>query len=212
MASTTLERPSPAPEAPADAPTTLALPAGVRLRADAEGFAALCAANPDLRLERDADGALTVMSPTSSESGGRNMALGARLWFWNESAGLGRVFDSSAGFTFPDGSVLSPDASWIARARWDAVPAEERRRFARVVPDFVAELRSPSDPLPALREKMARYIAQGVRLGWLIDPAARTVEIHRPGREPETLDRPASLSGEDVLPGLQLDLKGVLED
>ncbi|WP_165249526.1 Uma2 family endonuclease [Paludisphaera soli] len=214
MASTTLERRPPGADAEADAPaaTTLTVPAGARLLVDPDGFAALCAANRDLRLERDADGALIAMTPASSEGSGRNAELIIQLGVWNRAKGLGKVFDSSAGFTLPDGSVRSPDASWIALDRWDRVPAEERRRFAPVVPDFVAELRSPSDPIPALRAKMAAYLAHGVRLGWLIDPEARAVEVYRPGRGAETLAGPATLSGEDVLPGFTLDLKGVLYD
>ncbi|KAJ3083054.1 hypothetical protein HK102_001312, partial [Quaeritorhiza haematococci] len=161
---------------------------------------------------RDADGALIAMTPASSEGSGRNAELIIQLGVWNRAKGLGKVFDSSAGFTLPDGSVRSPDASWIARERWDRVPAEERRRFAPVVPDFVAELRSPSDPLPALRAKMAAYLAHGVRLGWLIDPEARAVEVYRPGREAEPLAAPATLSGAAVLPGFPRALKGVLDE
>ncbi|AMV40674.1 Uma2 family endonuclease [Planctomyces sp. SH-PL62] len=212
MATSILDRRPPGAGAAADAATLLAVPADVRLKVDADGFAALCAANRDLRLERDADGALLAMTPASSEGGGRNMTLGARLWLWNEAAGLGMVFDSSAGFTMPDGSVRSPDVSWIARERWERVPADDRRRFAHIVPDFVVELRSPSDSIDLLRAKMAAYLAHGVRLGWLIDPETQAVEIYRPGRDPETLAKPAALSGEEVLPGLTLDLKGVLFD
>ena len=202
-----IDRPPRVPDAP-----TLIVPADVRLTVDPEGFAALCAANRDSRLERDADGGMVVMAPASSDGGGRNLALGARIWNWNEATGLGRAFDSSAGFTLPNGAVRAPDVSWMTRERWEAVPQDERRRFARVVPDFVVELRSPSDAPKDLRAKMAEYLSQGVRLGWLIDPEAQTVEIYRPGREAETLARPETLSGEDVLPGLVLELKGVLFD
>lgn len=152
------------------------------------------------------------MSPAGSDSSGRNAKLVIRLGIWNETAGLGEVFESSGGFTLPNGAVRAADVAWILRDRWDRVPRDERRRFAPIVPDFVAELRSPSDALADARAKMAEYAAQGVRLGWLIDPMTKMVEIHRPGRDPEILAKPATLSGEDVLPGFTLDLKGILSD
>ncbi len=206
MTTTILDSPRP-PDA-----TTFDVPRQVRIRVGPDDFAALCAANPDLRLEREADGGVIVMSPASSRGGRRNLTLGARLWIWNEAAGLGVGFDSSTGFTLPDGSVRAPDAAWALRERWDRLTPAEQDRFAPIAPDFVAELRSPSDAPGELRAKMAHYIAQGVRLAWLIDPVARTVEIHRPGRDVEVLTRPATLSGEGVLPGFTLDLKGILFD
>ncbi|WP_165068512.1 Uma2 family endonuclease [Paludisphaera rhizosphaerae] len=214
MSTTTLEKVAAKPTADQRTDATLIIPEGVRIIVGPEDFERLCRvpANRDLRLERSADGGLTVMAPASSEGGEKNQELGRQLGNWNKASGLGRAYDSSAGFTMPNGAVLSPDASWIAHQRWDALPAESRSGFARIAPDFVAELRSPSDTLKELQAKMAEYIAQGVRLGWLIDPISQTVEIHRPGREPETLSRPATLSGEDVLPGLVLDLKGILFD
>lgn len=190
----------------------LAVPLDVRLKVDAADFAALCAANRDLRLEREADGGLTVMSPASGQGGRRNLTLGARLWIWNEAAKLGYGFDSSAGFTLPDGSVRTPDLSWIRADRWDRIAIEEQARFPRIVPDFVAELRSPSEAARDLRAKMEHYVAQGVRLGWLIDPETQAVEVYRPGQPPEILAKPTSLDGGDVLPGFTLDLKGVLFD
>ena len=194
--------------------TRLLVPEGVRLIVDPDGFEKLCAvsANRDLRLERDADGGLIVMAPAGMDGSRRNGNLFAQIWIWNKEKGLGVVFDSSGGMTFPSTAVRAPDACWITRERWEAVPEDDRRRFAHIVPDFVAELLSPSDSLATTRAKMAEYIAQGVRLGWLIDPATRTVEISRPGRDVETLTKPATLSGEDVLPGLTLDLKGILFD
>ncbi|WP_165068514.1 Uma2 family endonuclease [Paludisphaera rhizosphaerae] len=215
MSPTTLERAATESTTDDHPPETmLVVPEGVRLIVGPEDFERLCyvPANRDLRLERSADGGLTVMAPASSEGGERNLELGGQLRDWNKANRLGRAYDSSAGFTMPNGAVLSPDASWIAHQRWDALPAESRSGFARIAPDFVAELRSPSDTLKDLQAKMAEYIAQGVRLGWLIDPISQTVEIHRPGREPEILAKPATLSGEDVLPGLVLDLKGILFD
>ena len=208
MAATILE-PTPTAVEPA---TTLAVPADVRLKVSPDDFAALCAANRDLRLEREADGGLIVMAPAGMDSSDRNAELLVQLGIWNKAERRGKLFDSSGGFTLPSSAVRAADVTWIARDRWDRVPRDDRRRFSAIVPDFVAELRSPSDSLPALRAKMAEYIAQGVRLAWLIDPETKTVEIHRPGREPEIPAAPATLSGEDVLPGLVLDLKGILFD
>lgn len=179
-----------------------------------ELFAALAGANPDLRMERTARGDLEIMAPAGSDSSHRNLTLSAQLWLWTSSAGkgLGIGFDSSGGFKLPDGATLSPDASWVARARWDALTTEQRATFAPVCPDFIAELRSPSDRPSKLRKKMQEFIEQGVRLGWLIDPRTGRVEVYRPGRPVESLDRPATLSGEDVLPGFVLDLSGILRD
>lgn len=182
------------------------------LRASPETFWELCQANPTLDLERDADGEVIVMAPAGMDSGGRGLELGRQLGNWNKRTGLGFAFDASAGFTCPDSSVRSADVCWVRRDRWEALPKQERERFAAVVPDFVVELRSPRDTLAGLRRKMQEYREQGVRLGWLIDPRTAQVEIHRPGQPPEVLDRPQSLSGEDVLPGLEIDLKGILFD
>jgi Uma2 family endonuclease len=196
---------------PADPPRPLlAVPADVRLKVDAEGFAKLCAVNGELRLELTADGGLIVMAPAALDGSGREAELVIQLGIWNRATGLGKVFSPSGGYTLPNSAVRAPDASWIRRDRWDALDAQERRRFSRIVPDFVAEIRSPSDALAELRAKMAEYVAQGVRLGWLIDPIAQAVEVHRPGREPERLEKPAALSGEDVLPGFTLDLAEIL--
>lgn len=191
-------------------PVPLAVPPGVRLRVSDRGFERLCRANRDLRLERTARGELIVMAPAGTESGGRNASLTSRLWIWNDQTKPGHVFDSSAGYRLPNGATKGPDASWIRRDRWAALSPDDRRRFAPICPDFVAELMSPSDELPKVRDKMREYIDQGARLGWLLDPDDARAEIYRPGRAVEVLDRPATLSGEDVLPGLVLDLRGIL--
>jgi Uma2 family endonuclease len=175
-------------------------------------FWKLCRANPDLRLERTAGGELEIMAPAGSESGGRNGRLTQRLGNWSDGNGTGKFFDSSAGFTLPNGATRSPDASWLPLGRWLAIPPEQREAFAPICPDFVAEIRSPGDSLGKLRKKMREYIAQGARLGWLIDPERGEVEVYRPGRPVEVLTRPATLSGEGVLPGFVLDLKGILFD
>ncbi len=188
------------------------LPPGACLRISPEMFWRLCGRNPDLRLERTAKGKLIVMAPAGAETGGRNADLVVDLGIWTREDGSGKVFDSSAGFTLPNGAVRAPDASWIRLDRWQAVPPEARKKFAPICPDFVIELRSPSDSVPEVRRKMVEYLEQGARLGWLLDPITGRAEIYRPGREPEVLDRPATLSGEDVLPGFVLDLQGILGD
>jgi Uma2 family endonuclease len=175
-------------------------------------FWRLCRANPLLRLERTAKGELVVMAPASPEGSLRNAGLGAQLWIWNQHTGLGVAFDSSAGFTLPNDAIRSPDAAWITRERWISLPRDDGRPFPQITPDFVAELRSKSDRLAMLRRKMREYVAQGVRLGWLINPKNGTVEISRPDRPVEILSRPETLSGEDVLPGFTLDLKTILFD
>jgi Uma2 family endonuclease len=188
----------------------LAVPADVRLRVSDEDFWRLCQENPDLRLERNAQGELIVMPPVAPDSGRRNAGITAQLWNWNQQTNLGVVFDSSAGFTLPNTAIRGPDASWMTTERWTRIPSEERLKFSHVCPDFVAELRSTSNTMKDLRDKMREYLAQGARLGWLIDPEGGTVEIYCPGRPVEIIQRPATLSGEDVLPGFVLDLKGIL--
>ncbi len=173
-------------------------------------FSALCSANPELRLERTGRGELIAMTPASSEAGGRNAKLTYQLIGWTISSGMGYGFDSSAGFTLPNGAIRSPDASWISNDRWDSLTPDERKGFARICPDFVVELRSNHDRLRDLRIKMREYRANGARLGWLIDPPRKVVEIYRPGRRVEVQSAPTTLSGEDVLPGFILDLKDIL--
>jgi Uma2 family endonuclease len=170
----------------------------------------LSSANSDLRFERSAHGELIIMSPAGGGSGRRNLKLSQHLGNWVDAAGLGIAFDSSAGFRLPNGAVLSPDASWITLDRWNALTPDEQDRFVPLCPDFVVEIRSPSDPLSELRAKMREYLDQGARLGWLIDPLRNIVEIYRPRRPVETLEAPATLSGEDVLPGFTLDLADIL--
>ncbi len=193
-------------------PIALAVPPGVRLQVSDDDFGALCTANRDLRLERTAQGDLIVMAPAGSESGGRNAVLTGRLYIWAAADGAGVSFDSSAGFRLPNGATRAPDASWIRNDRWNALTPEQKRGFAPICPDFAVELCSPSDDRKLASEKMREYVDNGLRLGWLLDPDDGRVEIHRPGRPVEVLDRPATLSGEDVLPGFTLDLKGILFD
>lgn len=171
----------------------------------------LCADNPDARFETTSEGRLIVMSPTGSESGRKNSKLLVRVGIWNEKEQLGEVFDSSTGFKLSNGATKSPDVSWIESVRWQALPKEQRRKFAPIDPDFVIELMSPSDDLWDLQQKMAEYIDCGVKLGWLINPDQRQVEIYRQGEDKEVLNNPSSLSGEDVLPSLEVSLQDVFE-
>ena len=172
-----------------------------------EQFFQLCQDNRDLKFERNANGELIIMPPTGGETSNRNAGLTAQVWIWNDQNKLGKVFDSSGGFKLPNGADRSPDVAWIPLERWEALTAEQKRRFLPLCPDFVVELLSPSDSLTATQEKMREYLANGTRLGWSIDRASRRVEIYRQGREVEVLESPVSLSGEDVLPGFVLNLE-----
>jgi len=189
---------------------SLELPQNITLHVSHEDFAAIAAANRDLQLERTADGTLIVNPPTGSNSGRRNLSISAQLWIWAEANDtLGIAFDSSAGFKLPNGAIRAPDASWVRRDRWEALTQEEKEGFAPLCPDFVVELRSNSDYITTLQEKMREYLAHGARLGWLIDPQNRQVEIYRSGKEVEVLEKPSQLSGEDVLPNFTLDLQRI---
>ena len=174
-----------------------------------EQFQQIAAVNRDLRLERTATGELIVMAPTGSETGNRNLDIEGQLWLWNRQTKLGVAFNSSSGFKLPNGADRSPDASWVKLERWQTLTPKEQEGFAPLCPDFVVELRSKSDNMEPLREKMREYIANGARLGWLIDRKNQKVEIYRQNQDVEILDHPKTLSGEDVLPGFVLDLTDV---
>ncbi|MBE9118208.1 Uma2 family endonuclease [Lusitaniella coriacea LEGE 07157] len=188
----------------------LTLPRAIALRITPEQFETLAHHNRDLRLERTHTGALIVNPPTGWETGRRNFKFSIQLGKWWESQGEpGEVFDSSTGFTLPNGAIRSPDASWVSQERWDALTPEQKRTFANICPDFVMELRSQSDTLKSLQEKMLEYIENGAKLGWLLDPFNQRVEISRSNQSVEILDNPAQLSGEDVLPGFVLNLNRI---
>ena len=174
-----------------------------------EVFWQLCQSNPEARLERSSKGDLILMAPVSSEGSSFNAGIVAQLWLWNQQTGAGVVFDSSAGFTLPNGAIRSPDAAWIPKARWQALTPAEKRRFAPLCPDFVMELASPNDRLSDLQAKMREYLDNGCQLGWLIVPEAGEVEIYRPQGLPEVLSQPVCLRGDPVLPGFRLDLGGL---
>ena len=172
-----------------------------------EQFARLTQNYPDLRMELTKEGECIIMPPAFSETGRKNSKINARLTVWAEQNARGETFDSSAGFTLPNGAERSPDASWIERTRWEALSVHQREEeFAPICPDFVIELRSRTDRLSKLQEKMREYMENGARLGWLIDPPSRRVEVYRPGREAEILAGPVSISGDPELPGFTLDL------
>ncbi|MGK7874749.1 MAG: Uma2 family endonuclease [Xenococcaceae cyanobacterium] len=189
---------------------SLELPSELVLQVTQEQFEALAAANRDLQLERTSEGELIVNPPTGGESGKRNLSISTQLGNWFEAREeLGEAFDSSTGFRLPNGADRSPDASWLSRERWESLTPQQRKGFVPLCPDFVVELRSESDSLPKLQAKMGEYMDNGARLGWLIDPQNRRVEIYRPGREVELLENPSNLSGEDILPGFVLNLRRV---
>lgn len=171
-----------------------------------EQFYQLCMHNPDLVFERDARGALILMSPVGGESGNSELEFGIDLGNWNRRTQLGKVFSSSTIFNLPGGGSRSPDAAWVELSRWQALTPEQRQKFPPIAPDFVMELRSPSDRLATLQEKMQEYMDSGVRLGWLIDPQMQQVEIYRQAQAKEVKSFPADVSGEDVLPGFSLSL------
>ncbi|MBC6478007.1 MAG: Uma2 family endonuclease [Hormoscilla sp. GM7CHS1pb] len=174
-----------------------------------EQFKILAAANRDLRLERNATGELIIMPPTGGNTGKRNIDLSFQIQAWNRQTGLGVAFDSSTAFRLPNSADRSPDISWVTKERWQQLTPEERETFPPLCPDFVVELRSRTDTMKSLREKMQEYLDNGTRLGWLIDPKNKVVEIYRRDRTVEVLTAPTSLSGEDVLPGLILDLQPI---
>lgn len=175
-----------------------------------EQFYQLARANPDIKIERNAEGKIIVMPPTGGRTGNRNTKLTQRLANWTDADGTGIAFDSSTEFSLPNGGDRSPDASWVRLERWEALTTEEQDGFPPICPDFVVELRSKTDSLKELQNKMKEYLASGLRLGWLIDPKNQRVEIYRQGQDVEVLQSPTTLSGEDVLPGFVLDLEGIL--
>jgi Uma2 family endonuclease len=174
-----------------------------------EQFYELCIANPEQPLELTAAGVLIVMSPVGGESGKRELNLGAQIFIWNQTTRLGEVFSSSTIFKLPLGSQRSPDVSWVELSRWNALSDDDRQKFPPLAPDFVIELRSRTDNLAELQDKMVEYRNNGVRLGLLINPQDRQVEIYRIDAEVEVLQSPTSVSCEDVLPGFELSLANI---
>ncbi|MBP0030649.1 Uma2 family endonuclease [Roseofilum sp. Guam] len=198
------------PPKPETETLSLELPRTLKLYVTQEQFEALAASNRDLQLERTAQGELIVNPPTGWESGKRNSRISGELYIWWENTGEpGEMFDSSTAFILPNGANRAPDASWISQERWDALTEEQKGTFANICPDFVVALRSASDTLKSLQEKMHEYMDNGAKLGWLINPKNRTVEVYRVGLEVEISSHPTELSGEEVLPGFVLNLRQV---
>ncbi|NEO26881.1 MAG: Uma2 family endonuclease [Kamptonema sp. SIO4C4] len=171
-----------------------------------EQFYQICQANPDLKLERTARGELIIMPPTGGETGRQNAKLNLQIGLWNEANQLGEVFDSSTGFSLPNGSDRSPDVAWIKKTRWQALSPAEREKFIPLCPDFIIELVSPSDNLKNTQDKMLEYRDNGCLLGWLIDRKRQIVEVYRLNQPVEVLEHSQSLQGDPVLPGFTLNL------
>jgi Uma2 family endonuclease len=172
-------------------------------------FYRVCQANPELKLELNARGELIVMPPTGGETGRANSHLNGQIWLWNEEKQAGECFDSSTGFILPNQANRSPDAAWIKKSRWESLSLEQRKKFIPLCPDFVVEISSPSENIIILRAKMEEYINNGCRLGWLLNRQEQQVEIYRPARVPEILDKPTYLDGEKVLEGFKLSLQKI---
>src|SRR5258708_3648918 len=169
----------------------------------------LCVANKELRIERDENGQLIIMSPAGGITGNINFKLTGIFSQWmEERAHLGYGFDSATGFRLRDKSMRSPDVSFVKKAKWEALTLDDQKKFAPVCPDFVIELRSESDSLNQLKNKMEKWIGNGCELGWLIDPIEKKSYIYRPMQEvQEVVGFDKKLSGENLLPGFELDLK-----
>jgi Uma2 family endonuclease len=179
--------------------------APVRLLADGmsrDEFYDFCLANPELRIERTADNQLIIMPPTGSETGNRNSEIHLEIGIWNRKTKLGYTFDSSTGFTLPNGAERAPDTAWIRKDRWEALNAEEKKKFAPIVPDFVLELRSEGQNMGELREKMGEYMGAGCRLGWLIDPSLQCTYVYDEHGSVQTVPFSETLDGGEVMPGL----------
>lgn len=189
---------------------SLELPKTLKLYVTQEQFEVLAGSNRELHLERTAKGELIVNPPTGWATGAKNSWISGELHLWWRNAGKpGKIFDSSTAFILPNRATRAPDASWISQSRWDALTPDQKGTFANICPDFVVELRSNSDTLKSLQEKMQEYRENGARLGWLIDPKSQIVEIYRSDSDVEVLSHPTELSGEDVVSGFVLDLRPV---
>ena len=171
-----------------------------------EQFVQLCEANPELQIERNPQGELIVMSPLGGESGRKEANLIFDISVWNRQTQLGIVFSSSTIFSLPGGGDRSPDVAWVSLAKWQNLTQKEKDGFPPICPEFVIELRSKSDRLAPLQDKMREYLASGLLLGWLINPQQKQVEIYRPGQNVEVVNMPIMLSGDDILPGLNVQL------
>ncbi|MFP3942088.1 MAG: Uma2 family endonuclease [Thermoanaerobaculia bacterium] len=187
-------------------PVALNLEMGSAIRLNDEELLELCRRNRELRIERTREGDLIVMTPAGGSSSRRNARVVAALLNWADEDGSGVVYDSSGGFLLDNGAMRAPDAAWVRRSRLAKIPPEELEGFVPLCPDFVVEIRSPSDALPELEAKMEEYLDNGARLGWLIDPSRRRVSVYRPGRPVEVLEEPGEIAGDPELPGFVFSL------
>lgn len=176
-----------------------------------EEFFEFCRINGDWRIERTAEGDLEVMVPTGFEASDQNSEINMQLRLWAKDEGTGRVSESSGVFVLPNGAIRSPDAAWVRRERLANLGPQQKQRFLPLCPDFVVELRSPSDPLSPIEAKMHEYVRNGARLGWLIDPITKLVHVYRDDGTVEILENPQNVQGDPVLPGFKLDLRPVWE-
>lgn len=172
-------------------------------------FESLCRHNPDLQIELTEEGELVIMPPTGGETGIRNFSLIFEFGKWLEKDRSGVAFDSSTIFKLPNGAKRSPDLAWIRNERWEKLTVEEKEKFPPLCPDFVVELRSPSDSIVNLQNKMSEYIETGASLGWLIDPLERKISVYRPNAEVDVLINPESVSGEPLLKKFSLKMKKI---
>jgi Uma2 family endonuclease len=179
------------------------------VRLSDEKFFQFCQRNRDLRIERDEHGNLIIMPPTGSETGLRDSEINMQLGIWAKGDGTGKAFGSSTGFTLPNGAVRSPDAAWVRLPRWKALTAGQRKKFAPLCPDFVVELRSPTDSLKTVQEKMLEYIANGAEMGLLVDPEENRVHVYRRDRKTRILKDPKTVSCDPILPRFTLDLREI---
>ena len=186
-----------------------------RISADAplsdEEFFDFCMENSGLRIERDASGEITILPPAGFETGYRNNDLSRQLGNWAISDGRGVALDSSTEYLLANGAARSPDASWVLKSRIESLTKQEKKRFVHLCPDFVVELRSPSDRLPALKAKMEEWIENGAQFGWLIDAELRTVCVYRPGKPVEELQGLDHVVGEGPVDRFRLDLDAIWE-
>ena len=173
-------------------------------------FLRLCSDNRDFRIEMSAEGELIIMPPPGSKTGRRGSKIIQCLANWTDQDGTGVCFGTDTGFTLPNRAKRGPDAAWTLRERWNRISEEQQEKLAPICPDFVLELRSPSDRLRDVKEKMEEYIANGARLGWLLDPFDNCATIYRPGQAPERIESPTILSGDPVLPGFKFDFREIL--
>ena len=192
------------------APWVLQMPEGLDLTDDQ--FFEFCVLNREmLRIERTAEGEILIMSPTGGRSSHQNMEISGQLYLWAKGDGTGVAFDSNGGFTLPNNAMLSPDTAWVDRRRLAPLTAEEKGKFLPLCPDFVVELRSPSDRLADLKQKMEEYVSNGALLGWLMEPFERQVFVCRLNQPIQQLDQPPSVDAGPELPGFVLDLTKIWE-